>query len=309
VGGGAGPACGGTIDVRATTISVRALAVSHLYIVFTPREGTPTAFRGGPDGIGAGYGHIKTVCGPYVSGFIDYDTASPSERVYEGDDACAKARCLHDRLAAIAAMDLPYEAVGANSNSVVADLLRHCGLPVRKPIVTAPGFDLELSPAGPRPVPGVSDRRQRVSLGVAGAFGGLPGLGLTAGYSVDVATAAHLLLRFPLRLDTRLSPDTNTFLGGASIGMETPFLHIPLPGARAATSLGLSAGITGGTSGSVLRPGVTEPVLGFQGRFVFGIDISRFRLDPFYQLEVLQTLRSNQTLVNHILGLQAGITF
>jgi hypothetical protein len=244
-----------------------------------------------------------------VPGFIDYDTSSPSERVYEGDDACTKAQCLHDRLAAIAALDLPYEAVGANSNSVVADLLRHCGLPVRKPVVTAPGFDLELTAAGPRPLSGVSDRRQRLSLGVAGGLGDLPGVGLMAGYSVDVATAAHLLLRFPLRLDTRYSPDTHTFLGGASIGIETPFLHIPLPRARAATSLGLSAGITGGTSGSVLRPGVTDPVLGFQGRFVFGIDISRFRFDPFYQVEVLQNLRSNQTLVNHILGLQAGITF
>jgi hypothetical protein len=305
--GGAG--CGGTIDVRATTISVAAAAVSHLFIVYTDRAGNAWAFRGGPDGIGGGYGHIKAICGVYDSSFIDYDTAAPSERVYEGDDACTKAQCVHNQLMLVAVMDLPYEAVGANSNSVVGHLLRACGLPVRKPNVSAPGFDLELTPSGPRPNPLVRDRRQRVSLGVAGGLGDLPGPSLGFSYSVDALTALHLLLRFPLRLDARVGTDTGTYLGGASFGIEAPFVNIPLPRARATTSLGLSAGVTGGATRSTVSPGSFDPLLGFQGRVVFGIDIWRIRLDPSYQLEVLQNLHSNQTLTNHILGLHAGLTF
>jgi hypothetical protein len=311
VGAATDDACGGTIDVGATTISVAALAVSHLFVIFTPRRGQPVGFRGGPDNRGGGYGKIATICGTYDEHFPDWDTAAPSERVYEGNDACRKAACMHDELATIAGTDTPYVPLGPNSNSVVGHLLRHCGLPVRKPAVTAPGFDLEITSRGAIPNPEASDRRQRVSLGIAGIAGGpLGGIDLSAGYSVDVATALHMLLRFPLRLDAHyISGPTPGLLGGASVGVEAPFLNISPGSYRFPTTLGLHGGVLGGAARDLSTPGSWDPLLGFQGRFVFGIDLGRVRLDPYYQLEVLRNLSANRTLVEHILGLGIGYTF
>jgi len=307
--------CTGTIDVRATTISLEALAVSHLFIVFTDHDGNATVFRGGPGHAPAGgYGHIQTTCGPYAEGVArDWDPSAPSVRVYEGPEACHKAQCFREQLEFIANADIPYAPTGPNSNSVVTHLLRHCGLPVRKPSVTAPGFNMDFSGPGgsSREAPGAGDRRQRLSVGLGGRLGDLSGLGVSAGYSIDVATAFNQTLRFPLRLAAEYAPGGNAVLGSASIGAEAPFLNVPIPGLRIPTTIGASVGVLGGGAPSTLVPGRIDPLLGVVARPLtsFGFDIGRARVDLYYQMEWLRNLQTNRDLWSHILGAEVGVTF
>ncbi len=309
VSGRAPTDCGGTIDVRAGAISPAVVAVSHLYLVFTDRHGVAFGFRGGPDRVGGGYGHTATQCGPYDETFADWDPSAPSERVYDGDAACEKAQCFRDQLRMIAATDTTYVPTGPNSNSVVTGLLRHCGLPVRKPPVTAPGFNLEITDAGVREAPEAQDRRHRIGLGVASGTGVLTGVGLGASYSVDLAQALNLALRFPLRLGTEVSPESGAFLGSASIGFEMPLLNIPLPGGgRVPTSFGLSTGILGGAATSPV--GEREGLLGMEVlRAYVGLDIGRWRVSPSYRLEWLHNLQTNRDLWENTFGLEVGVTF
>jgi hypothetical protein len=299
--------CGGTIDVYGGTISLPALAVSHLYLVYTSTRGRSYAFRGGPDQIGAGYGHVMTKCGPYRPGFVDYDTSNPSVRVYSGPDACTKASCFHDQLASIATRDSPYAPTGPNSNSVVAHLLRHCGLPLRLPVVTAPGFNLAFTAQGTQDL-GTTDRRQRFSLGVGPLLGGrVPEAGLTAGYSIDTALLANQTFRVPFSVGALYGPGSGTILGSASLGIESPFLNIPFPGLRVPTSLGISAGIAGGGI-----PGPTtglDPALGAGGRANIAADVNRLRFSLFYQYQHLRSLGHDHQQSLHLLGLEAGLTF
>jgi len=305
----AGPDCEGTIDVRAGTISLPALAVSHLYLVYTNRNGDSYAFRGGPDSQGGGYGHIQTTCARYDANFIDYDPSAPSVRVYSGPDACGKAACFAATLAMIAATNTPYVPTGPNSNSVVAQMLRGCGLPLRMPLVTAPGFNLGITAHGVENL-GFTDRRQRLSLGLGPLFA--PGgteTGLTAAYSVDVAQALNQTLRFPVTAGLLYGPVSGTLLGSATIGIEAPFLNVPFPGLRAPTSLGVSAGIVGGT-GPGLTPGSpAENLLGVQGRAAVGLDLNRVRVTLFYQYEYLRSIGVDHERSLHMLGLEAGFTF
>lgn len=299
---------GGVIDVYAGIISMPALAVSHLYIVYTSTGGRRFAFRGGPDNQGGGYGHIMSMCAPYVAGFTDFNPDNPSVRVYSGPDARQKARCMHGKLADLAGRDVPYEPFGPNSNSVVAHLLRECGLPLRSPHVTAPGFNLTFAPTGTGTADrGFIDRRQRLSLGLGPLFGPGAELATTAGYSVDTALLANQTFRAPLTLGALYAPGSRTALGSASIGLETPFLHLPLPGARAPTSLGLSVGVAGGVS--PVPTGGTAGALGPQVRASFGADVDRVRLTLFYQYNYLRSLGHDHERSLHMLGLEAGITF
>jgi hypothetical protein len=299
--------CGGTIDVYAGAISPSELAVSHLYIVYTGAQGPPIAFRGGPDRLGGGYGHITTTCAPYVEGFTDFNAANPSVRVYAGPDACRKAVCLHDELAAIAANDTPYAPTGPNSNTVVADLLRHCGLPVRAPLTTAPGFNLAFGPGGVESL-GTTDRRQRLSLGLGPLLGGpSPQLGLTAGYSVDAALLANQTFRVPATFGALYAPGTGTALGSAAVGLESPFLNLPLAGRRVPTSLGVSAGIAGGSA--PVPAGGVAGALGPQARVNLGADVDHVRVTLFYQYNYLRSLGHDHEQSLHMLGLEAGFTF
>lgn len=306
--------CTGTIDVRATTISLEALAVSHLFIVFTDHAGHATVFRGGPGHAPAGgYGNIQTTCGPYDETSRDWDPSAPSVRVYEGPEACHKAQCFHDQLDFIGNADVPYAPTGPNSNSVVAHLLRSCGLPVRKPTVTAPGFNMDFNgPGGSvREAPDSADRRQRLSVGLGGRLGDLGGLGVSASYSIDAATAFNQTLRFPFRVGAEYASGGSGVLGSASIGAEAPFLNVPIPGLRIPTTIGASAGILGGGAPSALVPGRVDPLLGFLVRPLtdFGFDIGRARVDVSYQLEWLRNLQTNRDLVNHIFAIEVGATF
>jgi len=209
----------------------------------------------------------------------------------------------------IAATDTTYVPTGPNSNSVVTGLLRHCGLPVRKPPVTAPGFNLEITDAGVREAPEAQDRRHRIGLGVASGTGVLTGVGLGASYSVDLAQALNWALRFPLRLGTEVSPESGAFLGSASIGFEMPLLNIPLPGGgRVPTSFGLSTGILGGAATSPV--GEREGLLGMEVlRAYVGLDIGRWRVSPSYRLEWLHNLQTNRDLWENTFGLEVGVTF
>jgi hypothetical protein len=306
-----GPDCQGTIDVRAGTIAKPwdVLAVSHLYIVYTSRSGSSYAFRGGPDRIGAGYGHIETACGPYDEHFSDYDTSAPSVRVYSGPDACSKAACFKDQLQMIAATDTVYVPTGPNSNSVVAQLLRGCGLPLHMPVVTAPGFNLGIGEHGVVDL-GTTDRRQRASLGIGPLIG--PGgteTGLTTSYSIDVAQAINQTFRFPLTAGLLYGPQSGTLLGSAAIGVETPLFNVPFPGLRAPTSLGLGAGIAGGSGPSPTAGGRTEGLLGVQTRVGVGLDLNRVRITLFWQYQYLRSLGVDHERSLNLLGLEAGFTF
>jgi hypothetical protein len=184
---------------------------------------------------------------------------------------------------------------------------------VSKPNVTAPGFNLDF--AGPggsaREAPDSSDRRQRLSAAVAARLGDLGGFGFSASYSIDAATAFNDTLRFPVRVGAEYASGGRGVLGSASIGVEAPFLNVPIPGLRIPTTIGASAGILGGGAPSALVPGRIDPLLGVLVRPLtdFGFDIGRARVDVSYQLEWLRNLQTNRDLVNHVFAIEVGATF
>ncbi|NJO00902.1 MAG: DUF4157 domain-containing protein [Bacteroidia bacterium] len=136
------------VDVRATHLGgiLGSLPIYHLFIVYTDETNTESYFRGGPGGscpgVAAGsYGTIMTTHGAYVPGTVDWDPRAPSVTVASGAAACGKDRCFTTELARIDATCTPYAPTGPNSNTVVGTLLTNCGLPKRKPVTIAPGFN------------------------------------------------------------------------------------------------------------------------------------------------------------------------
>jgi len=141
------PPTGCKIDVRATHISgiASVLPIWHLYLVYKDKAGKESFFRGGPGGRCAGasgqYGAIHSTHGDYKPGSVDWTPGADSETVMTGDGACGKDSCFVSELSRMDGLCKPYAPTGPNSNTVAKTLLTNCGLPVRKPVAIAPGFD------------------------------------------------------------------------------------------------------------------------------------------------------------------------
>lgn len=296
--------CRGSIDVRAGEISMPNISFFHLYVVFTDANGDPWAIRGGPAGGGRGYGNIVTNCGAYRPGFIDYDTRSPSVTVYQGNQACTKARTMKSHARQINGWNIPYAPDGPNCNSVVASMLRSAGLPMRKPNVAAPGFDTVLSPTGPVSAGGLGDRRHRVFLQV-NSLDQFRTLGF--GYSIDTFEVSGI--SFPLVLGAEYSIGNQALLGRLGLGVELPLLNIPTT-PLAPTHLRLSGGFQGGgqrsEEGSERR---MDTLVGGYFQAQLGLDISRFRISPFYRFSALRNISDRTTTKAHVGGINLGFTF
>lgn len=285
--------CRGTIDVRAGEIAIPNVSFFHLFIVFTDSTGAAYALRGGPDRDDT----IFTQCGRYEEGFTDYDERAPSVRVYEGEDACRKARLMKEHLDEINGWNIPYNPNGPNSNSVVASLLRHAGLSAQKPNVAAPGFDMELTAEGPRDVPGLLDRRHRVFL----TFHSREDATLGLGYELDVFETHGI--SFPIILSAEYSFNSRSLLGNVGLGAELPLVNIPTP-TLLPTHLRLSGGITAGVDPETNR---LDALVGGFFQAQFGFDINRFRISPFYRLDGLENLRTGGGRTIHSGGIEIGL--
>ncbi|SCX90671.1 eCIS core domain-containing protein [Desulfoluna spongiiphila] len=296
--------CRGSIDVRAGEISMPNISFFHLYVVFTDANGDAWALRGGPGGGGTGYGNIATICGAYQPGFIDYDTRSPSVTAYQGDQACTKARTMKGHARQINGWNIPYAPDGPNCNSVVASMLRSAGLPLRKPNVAAPGFDTVLAPTGPVSAGGLGDRRHRVFLQV-NSLDQFRTLGF--GYSIDTFEVSGI--SFPLVLGAEYSIGSQAILGRMGLGVELPLLNIPTT-PLAPTHLRLSGGVQGG--GQPSEDGAErsmDTLIGGYFQAQLGLDISRFRISPFYRFSALRNLSEQTTTKAHVGGINLGFTF
>ena len=134
------------IEVRATHIGgiLAHAPVWHTLIVTTDNKGGKTFYRGGPGGLGmpgSPYGTIVSTMGPFVPGSIDWDTSSPMTPLVMGAGALGKDASLAAELMRIDGLHIPYAPTGPNSNTVTSTLLHKTGLPHRKPVMIAPGFN------------------------------------------------------------------------------------------------------------------------------------------------------------------------
>lgn len=173
----------GSIDMERARVEVKATklggvaaylgsAAMHLFIVATDPEGRRTAYRGGPGGEPGGllgpplwYGTIEEAHGRYDSDFPDWDPEAPTVVSAAGEGVAGSPSRLTDAFIHIERRKIGYRPLGPNSNTAVRHALQQCGLPEKKPDVTAPGWDATLEEGGmfgsegqpaPAPVPGAS---------------------------------------------------------------------------------------------------------------------------------------------------------
>ena len=298
-----GPACSGRIDVRAGEISLPNLSFFHLFIVFIDSTDTAYGLRGQPqqDPPGGGYGKVETSCGLYEPGFIDYDERAPSVTVYEGEDACNKVSAMIAHLNEIPRWSIPYSPNGPNSNSVVASMLRRAGLPLEKPNVAAPGFDMELINVGPADTPGLGDRRHRLLFMLRGSED-LSAMGLS--YDIDVFETWGI--SFPIIIGADYTFNTG-FLGSAGLGLEVPLVNLPTT-PLAPTHLRLSGGGTAGFEPNAATDALDALVGGFF-QANLGFDINDMRVSPFYRFDRLHNLETESARSIHSGGVQMGFAF
>lgn len=112
----------------------------HLYLVYTNEHGRQYFYRGGPENDMPPFGRIVVESGHYVPGTIDWDESAISQALLSGPAAHGLDSCFETTIQQIAAMSVPYDIGGPNSNTVVRTLLENCGLPVVQPASVAPGF-------------------------------------------------------------------------------------------------------------------------------------------------------------------------
>jgi Ca2+-binding RTX toxin-like protein len=113
-------------------------AYYHKYIVYTDSEGNQFAARGGPDGIGVGFGEIETRTGVFNSSFIDHpenerrnepDAVDPSETIKEGEDLSSDWAAIKQAMDDIESEGQDYSPTGKNSNATVDATLKRADLP------------------------------------------------------------------------------------------------------------------------------------------------------------------------------------
>ena len=196
---------------------------------------------------------------------------------------------------------IPYSPNGPNSNSIVASLLSHGGLPLRKPNVVAPGFDMELTAGGAIDFPGLLDRRHRVFL----TFHSRESATLGLGYELDVLETHGF--SFPITLGAEYSFNTQSLLGNVGVGVEVPLLNIPTTPLMP-THLGLSGGITAGFGEQDPAADRLDDLIGGFFRAELGFDISRFRIGPFYRLDYLRNVETRGERTIHSGCMEIGIS-
>ena len=141
------------IDVRSTFIGMAPLGIrmrSHLFIVYTAKDGRQLYFRGGPDHNNPPF--TVSDMGDYVPEVTtDWDPSAPSVTVLEGAAAEAKLDALIEATRVIDRMKVPYQGVlgmnegykamaagvlsgeGENCNATAWTILTRAGIPARKP--------------------------------------------------------------------------------------------------------------------------------------------------------------------------------
>jgi hypothetical protein len=129
------------IDVRAVKVSAPA-PIYHLFIVYTDETGINYLFRGGPSSSFPHYGTIQGYNAVYAKGGPDWDLDAPSVSVMKGISASGKDSCFISELSRITSAKIQYHIGGPNSNTVVKTLLFKCKVPIAKPVLVAPGWDL-----------------------------------------------------------------------------------------------------------------------------------------------------------------------
>jgi hypothetical protein len=157
---------GARIDVRSTFIGAQILGMrmrSHLFIVYTSKEGRQVYFRGGSDDAGM----TVTDLGDYTPDTVDWDPSAPSVTVLEGEAAEAKLDKLLEATRVINGMQVPYQGViakefggnkpniiqkglnyaamglaseGENCNATAWTILTRAGVPTKKPDGHHPGW-------------------------------------------------------------------------------------------------------------------------------------------------------------------------
>jgi hypothetical protein len=144
------------IEVQATPIPIG--IGWHLAILYTDESKDKYIFRGQPgnhtcpgheddldgtlDGFGSRYYGPSSVTHGEAS--VDWAEDPPSVIVAAGREACGKNACFSNMLIATRQSCIPYHVLGPNSNTVVRAMLQACGLPVLKPEVFTPGWEMPL---------------------------------------------------------------------------------------------------------------------------------------------------------------------
>lgn len=117
------------------------LPAYHAYIVTIDPSGQMMGFRGGP----GENGNIATTYGPYDKYFTDFEPGDPAtgkcKKVLDDNKPCTRINyLLETALDNVETANIPYYALGPNSNSVVPYALGSAGLPIPTPPVWAPGW-------------------------------------------------------------------------------------------------------------------------------------------------------------------------
>ena len=169
------------IEVRASEIgAIFGKSYSHLFIVFTDKDGIEYYLRGGPSGqtgssglssglsggsshsssrgssgsgsnpsnslSGSPWGYITTEYGQYLPGTIDYDPEAKSIQVASGTESCSGYRKLMEEMEKINNAHVDYNPLGPNSNSVVFTTLKNIGITPKLPEdVWAPGYETPIT--------------------------------------------------------------------------------------------------------------------------------------------------------------------
>ena len=300
--------CTGSIQVGATTISMPIAGYYHLFILYTDNEGRRFYFRGGPSPTaGGGYGNIVVTCDRYVRGQNEYDPANLIEDVYHGTDACTKLNIIKTTLNQIERWNIPYVPAGPNSNSVIATLLHASGLPLRKPAVPTPGFEMEITNTGGRPL------QQESPTTLVGGLGFGNGLLLNAELQHRLYTLSPTIGNIPIPIPLILQagiygmPDQGRLGGSLGLGTDLSLFNLPLP---RHSPLGVQLGV-GGTAGvaGIGDSGGSDTEVGAYFRAGIYTDISRFRIGAAYQYNYLHNLANASDADLHSFLVQVGYTF
>ena len=104
------------------------LPAYHAYVVTVDPSGQMMGFRGGPDA----NGNVATTYGPYDKYFPDYEKGNPPcTKIFEDNKPCTRINyLLETALGRIEGANIPYDALGINSNSAISSALGSAGLPV-----------------------------------------------------------------------------------------------------------------------------------------------------------------------------------
>ena len=156
------------IDVRSTFIGAQILGMrmrSHLFIVYTAKDGRQLYFRGGPGP--KPHEYTEADMGEYVPGTVDWDPSAHSVTLLEGPAAEAKLDALTEATGVIDRMQVPYQAMvgrqfggarpntaqkllstaaeltsgeGENCNATAWTILTRAGIAAKKPSGKHPGW-------------------------------------------------------------------------------------------------------------------------------------------------------------------------